>query len=277
MVLNRKPEDTVVLITGASSGIGRLTAGRLYDLGYKVYGTSRHPEGKDLPFPLLAMDVTDGASIEKALETLLEKEQGIDILINNAGMGIGGSVEESTPELVREQMDTVFLGMAEVTRQVLPLMRGRGGGRIVNVSSIAGRLGLPYQGYYSAAKFAMEGLSEALSIEVKTFGIDVVLVEPGDMRTGFTPGRKWAINEGSAYAPQALKTKGIIEKNELKGGDPDKVARKIVRILRKKHPRFRYMVGKPDEKLAAVMKNFLPFRLFERILAIFYGIQMKRK
>ena len=277
MVPKRNREDTVVLVTGASSGIGRLTAGRLHDLGYKVYGTSRHPEGKDLPFPLLSLDVTDAGSVKDALSELLEKEQGIDILINNAGMGIGGPVEEGTPELIREQFDTVFSGMAEVTRQVLPLMRGRGGGRIVNVSSIAGRLGLPYQGYYSAAKFAMEGLSEALSIEVKTFGIDVVLVEPGDMRTGFTPGRKWALREGSVYAEQTLKTKGIIEKNELNGGDPDKVARKIVRILQKQHPRFRYMVGKPEEKLAAAIKNFLPFRLFERILAIFYGIRMKRK
>ncbi len=275
MTRKKKPENTIILITGASSGFGLLTAGRLHEMGYRVYGTSRHPEKYDLPFPLLAMDVTDPASVEKAVSVLLEKEPGIDVLVNNAGMGIGGSVEESTTEMIREQIDTVFLGMVEVTRRVLPVMRPRGGGMIINVSSIAGRLGLPYQGYYSAAKFAMEGLSEAMSIELKHFGINVVLVEPGDMRTGFTPSRKWAIRENSPYAAQALKTKEIIEKNELKGGDPDKVARKIVRIVRKKHPRFRYMVGKPDEKLAAVMKNFLPFRLFERILAVFYGIKMK--
>ena len=275
MTRKKEPGNTIVLITGASSGFGRLTAGRLHEMGYRVYGTSRHPEKYDLPFPLLAMDVTDPDSVEKAVSVLLEKEPGIDVLVNNAGMGIGGPVEESTTEMIREQIDTVFLGMVEVTRRVLPVMRPRGGGMIINVSSIAGRLGLPYQGYYSAAKFAMEGLSEAMSIELKPFGIAVVLVEPVDMRTGFTPGRKWTINEDSPYTQQVLKTKEIIEKNELKGGDPDKVARKIVHIMQKKHPRFRYMVGKPDEKLAAVMKNFLPFRLFERILAVFYGIKMK--
>ena len=268
----------MVLITGASSGFGRLTAGRLHDLGYRVYGTSRHPEKQDTPFPLLEMDVRDPDSVEAALAALLEKEKGVDILVNNAGMGIGGSVEECTPEMIREQTDTVYLGMVEVTRRVLPLMRQRGGGRIINVSSIAGRLGLPYQGYYSAAKFAMEGLSEALSIEVKHLGIDVVLIEPGDMRTGFTPGRKWAaMKEDSVYAAQVRKTREIIEKNELNGGDPDKVARTIVRVVRKKHPRFRYMVGKPEEKLAVWIKLFLPFRLFERILAMFYGVKMKKR
>jgi NAD(P)-dependent dehydrogenase (short-subunit alcohol dehydrogenase family) len=277
MIVKKRPEETVVLVTGASSGFGLLTAGRLHELGYRVYGTSRNPEKHDTPFPLLAMDVRDPDSVEAALAFLLEKEEGLDVLVNNAGMGIGGSVEESTPEMIREQTDTVYLGMVEVTRRVLPWLRRRGGGRIINVSSIAGRLGLPYQGYYSAAKFAMEGLSEALSIEVKQFGIDVVLVEPGDMRTGFTPGRRWAVNDHSPYAEQLKKTREIIENNELKGGDPDKVARTIVRIVRKKHPRFRYMVGKPEEKLAVWIKLFLPFRLFERILAMFYGVKMKKR
>ena len=277
MMIKKRPEETVVLVTGASSGIGFLTSGRLHDLGYRVYGTSRHPEDHKAPFPLLAMDVRDPESVEKALASLLEREKGIDVLINNAGMGIGGAVEECDTALIRQQTDTVFLGMAEVTRRVLPWMRRCGGGRIINVSSIAGRMGLPYQGYYSAAKFAMEGLSEALSIEVKHFGIDVVLVEPGDMRTAFTPGRRWMMDDQSPYASQVKKTREIIEKNELKGGNPDKVARKIVRILKKKHPRFRYMVGKPEEKLAVWIKLFLPFRLFERILAIFYGVKMKKK
>jgi NAD(P)-dependent dehydrogenase (short-subunit alcohol dehydrogenase family) len=277
MMATKEPALTVVLITGASSGIGLLTADRLHALGYRVYGTSRRPEKHAVPFTMLRMDVTDPVSIDAALAELMKKEEGVDVLVNNAGMGIGGSVEESTSAMIREQMDTVFFGMVEVTRRVLPLMRRRGGGRIINVSSIAGRMGLPYQGYYSAAKFAVEGLSEALSIEVKSFGIDVVLVEPGDMSTGFTSARKWILDESSPYGRQVLKTKEIIEKNEQKGGDPGKVARKIVRIIRRKHPRFRYMTGKPEEKLAVVIRIFLPFRLFERILALFYGVKMKKR
>ncbi len=277
MMVTKEPERTVVLITGASSGIGLLTAGRLHALGYRVYGTSRRPGKHTVPFRMLEMDVTDTASVEAALAELMQEEGGVDVLVNNAGMGVGGPVEETPSAMIREQVDTVFLGMVEVTRRVLPLMRRRGGGRIVNVSSIAGRMGLPYQGYYSAAKFAMEGLSEALSIEVRSFGIDVVLIEPGDMRTGFTPGRKWTPDENSPYGDQLRKTREIIEKNELKGGDADKVARKIVRVIRKKHPRFRYMVGKPEEKLAVWIRLFLPFRLFERILAIFYGVKMKKR
>jgi len=275
MTKRKKPSDTVVMITGASSGIGKITAESLAARGYRVYGTSRTPEAQQAAFPVLMMDVTEQITIINAISEILEKEQGIDVLINNAGMGIGGAIEETELTLARKQFDVVFWGGLLVSRHVLPIMREQGRGLIINVSSIAGKLGLPYQGFYSAAKFAVEGLSEALSMEVKPFGIKVVLVEPGDMSTGFTSNREWVMLKdiSSPYLEQVKKTREIMDKNEVKGGNPAGVAKKIVCIVRKKHPAFRYVVGKPDEKLAMIMKVLLPFRLFEKILSSFYGVK----
>ncbi len=269
------PSDTVVLITGASSGIGKITAELLTKKGYRVYGTSRAPSSGQTSFTMLQMDVTDPVSIVKAVASLMEKENGIDVLVNNAGFGIGSAIEETELTMARKQFEVVFWGALQVARNVLPVMREQKHGLIINVSSIAGRMGLPYQGFYSSAKFAMEGLTEALSMEVKPFGIRLSLIEPGDMRTGFTSSREWLILENieSPYLKQIKKTKDIIDKNEIKGGDPAKVARKILHVIRKKHPGFRYVVGKPDEKAAVLLKGLLPFRWFERILSSFYGIK----
>ncbi len=275
MSKRKKPSDTVVLITGASSGIGKITAESLASRGYRVYGTSRNPEALEAAFPVLMMDVTEPVTIINAISEILNQEQGIDVLINNAGMGVGGAIEETEITLARKQFDIVFWGGLQVSRHVLPIMREQGRGLIINISSIAGKLGLPYQGFYSAAKFAVEGLGEALSMEVKPFGIKIVLVEPGDMSTGFTSNREWGMPEviSSPYMKQVKKTKEIIDKNETKGGNPARVAKKIVRIVQKKHPAFRYVVGKPDEKLAMIIKVLLPFRWFEKILSSFYGVK----
>ncbi len=275
MVAKKKPEETVVLITGASTGIGRLTAGLLTEKGYRVYGTSRKPAADGTPYTMLQMDVTDPASVRRAVATVLDKEKIIDVLVNNAGSGIGSAIEETDAPKARQQFEVVLWGVWEVTKQVLPAMRQQQHGLVINISSIAGRMGLPYQGFYSAAKFALEGLSEALSLEVKPFGIKLVLVEPGDMRTEFTSRREWLIpeNQDSPYRKQIENTREIIDKNELKGGDPTKVSRKIYHIIKKKNPRFRYVVGKPDEKAGLWLKELLPYRWFMHILAHFYGIK----
>ncbi len=275
MVAKKKPEETVVLITGASTGIGRLTAGLLTEKGYRVYGTSRKPAADGTPYTMLQMDVTDPASVRRAVATVLDKEKIIDVLVNNAGSGIGSAIEETDAPKARQQFEVVLWGVWEVTKQVLPAMRQQQHGLVINISSIAGRMGLPYQGFYSAAKFALEGLSEALSLEVKPFGIKLVLVEPGDMRTEFTSRREWLIpeNQDSPYRKQIENTREIIDNNELKGGDPTKVSRKIYHIIKKKNPRFRYVVGKPDEKAGLWLKELLPYRWFMHILAHFYGIK----
>ena len=180
----------VILITGASSGFGKVTAQTLAGKGYVVYGTSRRiANGNIGQIRMLIADVTDENSVRSAVNRIMDEQGHIDVLINNAGMGIGGALEMATDEEISSQMDTNFMGMVRMCRAVLPIMRKQRQGKIINISSIAGRIAVPYQGFYSASKFAIEGYSEALSMEVYPFGIKVCVVEPGDFNTGFTASR----------------------------------------------------------------------------------------
>jgi NAD(P)-dependent dehydrogenase (short-subunit alcohol dehydrogenase family) len=200
----------VVLVTGASSGIGKACAERLFARGCRVYGTSRQaPRAlaearmSDLA-PMLRMiplDVTSDASVDAAVGVVVACEGRIDAVVNNAGFGVAGAAELTTIEEAREQFETNFFGTVRVCRAVLPVMRQQGSGRILNVSSIAGRIGIPFQAFYSASKFAIEGFSEALRMEVAPFGVKVVLIEPGDFRTGFTAARRLA--RGASGQPDA--------------------------------------------------------------------------
>ena len=174
----------VILITGASSGFGKVTAQTLAGKGYVVYGTSRRiANGNIGQIRMLIADVTDENSVRSAVNRIMDEQGHIDVLINNAGMGIGGALEMATDEEISSQMDTNFMGMVRMCRAVLPIMRKQRQGKIINISSIAGRIAVPYQGFYSASKFAIEGYSEALSMEVYPFGIKVCVVEPGDFNT----------------------------------------------------------------------------------------------
>jgi NAD(P)-dependent dehydrogenase (short-subunit alcohol dehydrogenase family) len=200
----------VVLVTGASSGIGKACAERLFARGCRVYGTSRQApralaqvRTSDLA-PMLRMiplDVTSDASVDAAVGVVVACEGRIDAVVNNAGFGVAGAAELTTIEEAREQFETNFFGTVRVCRAVLPVMRQQGSGRILNVSSIAGRIGIPFQAFYSASKFAIEGFSEALRMEVAPFGVKVVLIEPGDFRTGFTAARRLA--RGASGQPDA--------------------------------------------------------------------------
>ena len=201
----------VVLVTGASSGIGKACAELLFARGCRVYGTSRQApralveaRTSDLA-PLLRMiplDVTSDDSVDAAVGVVLACEGRLDAVVNNAGFGVAGAAELTTIEEAREQFETNFFGTVRVCRAVLPVMRQQGSGRILNISSIAGRIGIPFQAFYSASKFAIEGFSEALRMEVAPFGVKVVLIEPGDFRTGFTAARKWRTGDGeSGVAP----------------------------------------------------------------------------
>ncbi len=173
----------VILITGASSGFGKVTAQALAGKGYVVYGTSRRiANGNIGQIRMLIADVTDENSVRSAVNRIMDEQGHIDVLINNAGMGIGGALEMATDEEISSQMDTNFMGMVRMCRAVLPIMRKQRQGKIINISSIAGRIAVPYQGFYSASKFAIEGYSEALSMEVYPFGIKVCVVEPGDFK-----------------------------------------------------------------------------------------------
>jgi NAD(P)-dependent dehydrogenase (short-subunit alcohol dehydrogenase family) len=264
----------VILITGASSGLGRATATFLALQGHVVYGTSRNPGTEGMPFRLIPMDVTSHQSVASAVESVVAAEGRIDVLINNAGMGIGGAVESFSDEEILLQMDTNFTGLARVTAAVLPHMRNRKSGKIINISSIGGIIGLPFQGLYSAAKFAVEGYSEALAMEVKPWNIRVVVVNPGDFKTGFTGSRTMTRKDssGSDYSERAQRAVGIMGKDEQSGCDPMLMGRTIGRIVASKNPKYRFIVGRFDQKLIATIRHLLPPAVIRWIIADHYKV-----
>jgi NAD(P)-dependent dehydrogenase (short-subunit alcohol dehydrogenase family) len=265
----------IILITGISSGFGRQTAELLAAKGHTVYGTVRRDAEVSSLVNGIKLDLTNIDSIRQAVQTILQKEGRIDILINNAGMHTGGPIETSPIENIRLQMDTNFLGMVHLTREILPIMRKQGGGTIINFSSIGGLMGLPFQAFYSAGKFAIEGFSEALRMEVKQFNIKVVLINPGDFHTNNSANRRnylapTDINE--PYHEQFTRTLAVIEKDESNGWEPVVLARKIVKIVDCKNPRQRYIIASFEQKLAVVLKYILPGKWFRKILEDHYKI-----
>ncbi len=254
------PPREVVLITGASSGIGRAMALALHQAGYRVYGTSRNPAAHlGLPYPLLALDVTDGDAARQVVQQVAAEAGRLDVLVNNAGWGIAGAVEDTTPDEARALFEVNFFGVHRMVRAALPVMRAQGHGLIVNISSLAGRVGLPFQGFYSASKFALEGLSEALALELAPLGIQVVVIAPGDFRTDFTNRRQRVAGfASSAYRAWAEKVLSIMERDERRAPEPDAVARLLLRILRTPRPRFRYTVGSWFQRAAVGLKGKVP-------------------
>lgn len=265
--------NKVVLITGASSGFGKATAELLSAKGYTVYGTSRK-EVKDDKIHFVVMDVRDRESVCRGVEQVVKECGRIDVLINNAGMGIGGSLELATEEEIELQMGTNFHGCVNVCQTVLPVMRKQGGGQIINLSSIGGVMGLPYQGFYSASKFAIEGFSEALAAEVRGFGIKVSMVEPGDFATNFTARRRnsEATAKNAAYGNSFARSLSIIEKEENGGLKPEKLAKTMVRIIECRKPRLRYVVANLEQKFSVFLKKVLPGNWFVGILRNYYKV-----
>ena len=264
----------VILITGISSGFGLAMARQLKDEGHTVYGTVRR-EVEQLPgVHYLRADVRDTVSVRAAVEAVLAAEGRIDVLINNAGMGIGGPVEFAPEKDVELQMDTNFMGQVRFTQAVLPAMRKQGSGKILCFSSIGGVMGLPFQGFYSASKFAVEGFCEALQIEVRRHGIQVVLIEPGDFSTGFTAARiRQVSDEAVAAYPSLRQSVSSFEKDEQTGLKPEYLARKVAQIVRAKHPKFRYVIATFVQKLSIPLKRILPARTFVRVLSLFYSVK----
>ena len=266
----------VILITGVSSGFGRETALMLSDAGHKVYGTVRKLPATLGNVQVLQMDLTDHASIKKAVELIIAKEGRIDVLINNAGMHTGGPAETTPPENIKLQIDTNLIGTIVLTRETIPWMREQGGGRIINFSSIGGLMGLPFQPYYSAAKFALEGFSEALRMEVRQFGIEVVLINPGDFHTNNSENRRKYLTPSGPedpYNKQFAESLRIIEKDETNGWLPQRLARKLCSIVECRNPRQRYIIASPEQKLAVLLKYILPGKLFRKIIESHYGIK----
>ena len=230
--------------------------------GHNVYGTVRKPAEIDPFVHVLQMDLMNLDSVSRVVKTVVEEKGRIDVLINNAGMHTGGPIETLPLEYVKMQMDTNFLGLAHLIREVLPIMRKQGGGTIINFGSIGGLMGLPFQGFYSASKFAIEGLSEALRMEVKQFKINVIVINPGDFHTSNSENRRRFLADSTddPYQSQFTKTLSIIENDEKKGWAPEILAKKIVQIVECKNPKQRYVIASFEQKLAVVLKKILPDR-----------------
>jgi len=272
--------NRVVLITGASSGMGKITAEYLAGKGYKVYGVGRSfkklmdmsQEELNSNKPIeLYMDVTEDKSVKEVVNYILKQEGKIDVLFNNAGMGIAGAIEDTLMEEAKLIFETNFFGMLRVSKEVLPIMRKQKQGYIVNTSSIMGIMGLPFQGFYSASKYAIEGFTETLSYETKEFGIKVVAIEPGDFATGFTANRKRVVNSAnSVYLEKFDRNMKIIEKDENGGCDPILFAKLVERVINNPSPKIRYLVGYKMQKLAVKLKKVLPQRTFEKMIMSYY-------
>ncbi|HET7579866.1 MAG TPA: SDR family oxidoreductase [Bacillales bacterium] len=277
MIFTIKTTDRkVALITGASSGFGLLTSVALAEAGYTVAGSMRDLSKKDRLMKVAAekgvedrikcvqLDVTKEDEIQSAVAEVMNRFGVIDVLVNNAGYASGGFVEEVTMEEWRQQMETNFFGLIAVAKAVIPYMRERGKGTIVNMSSISGRMALPGLGPYSASKFAVEGFSESLRLEMQPYGVNVVLVEPGSFKTDI-----WSkgidaipVDEHSPYKNKMDKMLKMVRGVAKNADDPEKVARLVVKIAEAGRPSFRYPIGK-GVRSSIKLREFLPRKWIE--------------
>jgi len=263
----------VVLVTGASSGIGLACAAHLAGRGFRVYGTSRRTAISSTEnLTMLTTDVTNEYSVDKTVATVLDREGRLDILVNNAGMAIAGPVEATSIEEAKQQFEVNFFGALRVCRAVLPAMRGRGSGYIVNIGSIGGVIAIPYQAMYSASKFALEGLTEALRMEVRPFGIRVVIIEPGDHKTSLTQNRQFTEMPPDAYRKSFATALARTAHDEQSGPGPEQIARLLYRIVNQRNPRLHYTIGPAAQRAAVWLKRLAPNSFLEHSMRAYYGV-----
>ncbi|WP_323636108.1 oxidoreductase [Pectobacterium polaris] len=270
----------VSLVTGASSGIGQATALRLKALGHTVYAAARRVDRMknlaDAGIHTLAMDVTDDASMQAGINDILEKSGRIDVLINNAGYGSYGALEEVSPDEAREQFNVNIFGAVRLIQLILPHMRAQGSGTIVNISSMGGKMYTPLGGWYHGTKFALEAISDCLRLEVKPFGIDVVIVEPGGIKTewGSIAANKLRDVSGTGpYAPQAvaMSESMIGEANSKRLSPPEIIADTIARAVSARRPKTRYAVGF-SAKPMIFLRGLLSDRSFDWLIGSATGV-----
>lgn len=270
----------VVLITGATSGMGRACATYLHQCGYRVYGCGRRattppedpaqaPDTAPEGFYLLAMDVTNEDSVARGVSYVLAREGRIDVLVNNAGFGYVGAIENTSLAEAQAQFDTNFFGVLRLIRAVLPDMRERRAGLIVTTASLAGRFGVPFQAMYSASKFAVVGLHEALRLELQPFGVRVAMIEPGKILTEFFDSERLTA-ETKSDGPYA---RYLAREREVAATEPGSasmaVAHRLERLIRRRRPALHNPVGPLRESVGIVLKSFLPWRLIEWTLIKF--------
>ncbi|PKA84587.1 short-subunit dehydrogenase [Ulvibacter sp. MAR_2010_11] len=266
----------VVLITGGSSGIGKAIGEYLTKKGCIVYGTSRSPQkySDSCSFSLLRLDVLQPESISEAVSEIIKKEGKLDVVINNAGVGITGPIEETPSEEIKKAFETNLYGPIEVIKAVLPQMRQQKSGHIINITSIAGYMGLPYRGIYSASKAALEITTEAFRMEVQQFGIKMTNVAPGDFATNIAAGRYHApVLDDSPYKTAYSNTLNMMNEHVDQGEDPKKMAAVVYKIIETGNPRIHYKVGASLQKFSIVLKRILPDKVYERMLLKHYKIK----
>jgi len=283
MVLNKGTDQgakqKVVIVTGSSSGIGYATSLLLARKGFYTYASARNIDKsaslgsiantERLPLKLIQLDVTDDSSIKAALEKIVLEKGRIDVLVNNAGYGLFGAFEDLTLDEIKAQFETNFFGVIRVTQHVLPTMRTQGGGGvIVNVSSINGRVAFPVISAYVSTKFATEGLSESIAYELGPFGIKVILIEPGAIGSNFMKGSvlpKRALDPQSPYSELVKKVSAKIGSDHKNATQPEEVAKTIVDAILSGKPEFRYVVGSDAISLLEARKN-MSFSEFQKMI-----------
>jgi NAD(P)-dependent dehydrogenase (short-subunit alcohol dehydrogenase family) len=258
-------EKKIVLITGVSSGIGQATAQLLAQHGFAVFGTSRDPSSVETMsgVEVLPLDVRSDELVNSCVDTVVKRTGRLDILVNNAGYSLVGPIEEALLEEAKAQFETNFFGVVRMVKKVLPIMRKQASGQIINISSGAGLTPLPFVGFYSASKFALEGYTEALRHEVKPFHIRVSLVEPGYIKSHLRQNQQFATDQISDYDPWRKRASGVRHEWEERLPEPTLVAECALCIVGSKSPKLRYRVGKESAQ-AFWLRRFLPESLFER-------------
>ena len=263
-------EASVAVITGGSSGIGLNAARALRDRGLIVYELSRRAENAEPGVTHLQADVTDETQVNAAVAEILRREGRIDILINNAGFGISGAIEFTPPQEARRQFDVNFFGMVNMNRAVLPVMRQQGGGRIVNMSSVAAPIAIPFQAYYSASKAAVRTYSLALASEVRPFGIEVCVIMPGDIATGFTAARRKSCGGDDVYNGRIARSVAVMEHDERTGMSAQFAGQFVARCATQKHPKLICTMGRKYALFVFLMR-ILPTRTATRIVGRIYA------
>ncbi len=263
----------VALITGASSGIGKESARLLINRGYIVYAAARRIEKMSdlqaLGVNLIELDITREDSLQQAVSKIISAEQRIDILVNNAGYGSYGSLEDVPLEEARYQFEVNIFGLARLTQMVLPHMRKQGSGRIINISSMGGKFGEPHGAWYHATKFALEGLSDSLRMELKQFGIEVVIIQPGAIKTEWNKIARenlMKVSGNTAYKELAEKHSRFLEKGDGRmGSEPLVIAQTILKAITASKPKTRYVAGAGARPML-FLKKILPDRMFDKLL-----------
>lgn len=262
-------DKKIAALTGGTSGIGMQTALALKSAGYTVYELSRRAQGVEGLNHLVA-DVTDEAAVKKAVDEIVAREGKIDVLVNNAGFGISGAVEFTKTEDAKRLFDTNFFGMVNMNRAVVPVMREAGQGRIVNISSVAGQIPIPFQTYYSAAKAATNSYTMALANELRPYGVTVCAVQPGDIKTGFTKAREKTVDGDDVYGGRIGRSVSRMEHDEQTGMDPSVAGKFIANVAMKKKVSPIYTIG-ASYSFLTFLTRLMSWKTMNKIIGAIYA------